>query len=148
MIAVVFNVDSIHVARTLYTDRDVRTAMVDAAKSYTDKNPTLPTDKTAAPASSAAPAPPTSEGTSATPTADGTSTDADSSAVGDPALYLKLKNSANAFDSVANGALLPVGWKDGFFKLPKGDLEKLYLFVGWLLTGAALSLGAPSGSTS
>ncbi|RXH56880.1 hypothetical protein [Granulicella sibirica] len=114
ILAVTFNVDSIRVARALYTDRDVRQAMVSAASSYSAT--TVNTDPSTSP---------------------------DSKEVGDLALYNKLTNSAKAFDSVANAALLPVGWKSGFFKLPDGNMEKVYLFIGWLLTGAALSLGAP-----
>jgi hypothetical protein len=46
VLAIVFNVSSVRVAKTLWVDRDVRQAMVNAAQSYVSKTPEKPTAAT------------------------------------------------------------------------------------------------------
>ena len=139
LLAVFFNVDSVKVARTLWIDRDTRQAMVDAASAYGKD----PAHKDAADAS----------------------TPSDSKD-----LQVKLSDAANAFKKVTTDALLPVGWKTppgdyllhGWRALWPGEDPKtgerpsrdwgliqsstwrcFTAMMGWLVTGIAISLGAP-----
>ena len=123
LLAIAFNVDSVRVARTLWTDKDARQGMVDAANEYM-KNP-KPEDK-------------------------------------DKKLQQRMRDAVDAFDHVTKDQLLPVGWQRTpseywlsgktywlHRKTMKSPLTKSRIFkgvellVGWLITAAAISLGAP-----
>ena len=144
ILAVCFNVDSVRVARTLWFDRDSRQAMVSAATEYTKQHPDPPGGQATA-------------GDKKTPSAPGD-------------LKAKLDESAKAFKEATAEGLLPVGWKHPF---PKYFVRAWYyvvlhedaatqkaaawdsglfwhttwhcleLLLGWLITGMAISLGAP-----
>jgi hypothetical protein len=142
-LACCFNVDSVRVARTLWFDRDSRQAMVNAATEYTKQHPN--------PAGT-----PVSDGDKKTPSSP-------------EDLKKKLDESANAFKQATNEGLLPVGWKkppldylhggwDYLFPAKDADGKRadrqwnvilpttwrcLALLTGWLITGMAISLGAP-----
>lgn len=128
ILAIAFNVDSLRVARTLWVDRDVRQAMVNAAGSYVSANPAGPA--IAAPA----PAP-------------------------DGSLHNDVQGEVNrmsvavdAFNRMATTSLLPIGWQRSTDSLRASFRSHPWLAVGrllewqvpgWLLTGMAISLGAP-----
>ncbi len=131
ILALMFNVDSVRVARTLWLDRDTRQAMVSAAGDYVSKHPSLPGDTRAT-------------------------------------LEKQLETTSKAFEDATNSALLPIGWNRParqyfvtFFEA-RGRFEwtgtwfygllcdvwaltysSLGILAGWLLTGMAISLGAP-----
>jgi hypothetical protein len=132
-LAFFFNVDSVRVAQTLWHDRDARQAMASAATAYAQNHSAAPNAAT---------------------TAAGSAED----------LQKQLGDTVSAFDNVTNTALLPVGWKrpplDYLKRLrtfvfttpyPEGTRDVvgdtlwkiLILLVGWLVTGLAISLGAP-----
>jgi len=147
-LAVVFNVSSVRVARTLWFDRDARVAMASAADEYVKQHPNPSAqDKTLSANPQSAP-------------------DDKSSKAGD--LERKLQESAEAFNSATSTALLPVGWKHSFGEykqmiwgnlpaakwsgpwwhvfgadLGRGSWIGLNYFFGWLITACAVSLGAP-----
>lgn len=122
-IAIVFNVDSIRVAETLWVDRDARQGMVAAANEYVQNHPSPPT--------------PQAKDGSQPEKFDGLAND--------------MRDSVKAFDKVANEALLPVGWQgpshDDWAAVRSHPLvtamHGLFTLVGWIITAAALSLGAP-----
>ena len=122
-IAIVFNVDSIRVARTLWVDRDMRQGMVAAASDYMQHNP-----------------PPAVQQTQDNGQAESVKT-----------LASNMRSSVQAFRAVANESLLPIGWVQGprkYWKeiradFPSAAMDGSITFVGWLITAAALSLGAP-----
>lgn len=130
VLAVVFNVDGLAVAHTLWIDRDARKAMVTAADSYVRNNPTPPAATTS-----------TSPPPQPAPTSD--------------ALLKKMQTSVSDFESAMGSSLLPMGWKQpwSFYRGDFGSAEKVQAaFVrvvhstkipGWLLTAFAISLGAP-----
>jgi hypothetical protein len=137
ILALMFNVDSVRVARTLWLDRDTRQAMVSAATDYVSKN-SPPTDPKA------------------------------SSPVSMKSLEQQLATTSKAFQNASSAALLPIGWNRparqyflSFFE-ERGKFEwsgkwfygllcdlwaltysSLGILAGWLLTGMAISLGAP-----
>jgi hypothetical protein len=133
VLAVVFNVDSIRVARTLWLDRDARQAMVNAADSYT-KEHTAPAkaDQTE------------TQTTAADQTPEQTVEEGKK-------LKDKMERNVKAFDEVTNSTLLPIGWKhpwqfyeDYYHASPKNAFfSAVTLFAGWLMTALAISLGAP-----
>jgi hypothetical protein len=123
LIAIVFNVDSVRVAETLWVDRDARQGMVNAASDYIQHH--------------------------SSPTENQTQHNGQQAKFED--LTNSMKTSVQAFHDVANQSLLPVGWKhlpgeylqeirDHF---PLAVLRGLTMLIGWLVTAAALSLGAP-----
>jgi hypothetical protein len=133
LLAICCNVDSFHVARTLWFDRDTRLAMEAAADEYAKKQAPPPV-----------------------PAAAG---DADAKA-----LQTRLEGTVSAFNKVTTAALLPVGWKQSPLVYLRGawhfagsfsntevwwgtfgnTLWRLcQLFLGWIMTGLAISLGAP-----
>jgi hypothetical protein len=147
-LAVVFNVSSVRVARTLWFDRDARVAMASAADEYVKQHPNPSVQDKALPANPQS------------------SPDDKSSKAGE--LERKLQESAEAFNSATSTALLPVGWKHSFGEykqmiwgnlpaakwsgpwwhvfgadLGRGSWIGLNYFFGWLITACAVSLGAP-----
>lgn len=135
-LALIFNVSSVRVAQTLWFDRDARQAMASAADVYVKGHPEV--------------------ANAATSSGDKTSSEGD--------LEKKLKESTDAFDSVTSSALLPVGWKHTSAEYmssirynlhnfswswawwnPVGDrlVHGMAVFLGWLITAMAISLGAP-----
>jgi hypothetical protein len=124
VLAVLFNVSSVKVARTLWLDRDTRQAMVNAADSYMKDHP--------------APVPKQIAATDANP-------------AGYDELKEHLQKNVNAFNDVTTATLLPVGWKHpssyylDFFKTHPKDasLSAIVFVAGWLVTAFAISFGAP-----
>ena len=116
-LAVVFNVSSVRVGRTLWFDRDARVAMANAADSYVKVHPDPPkavvgptTAKDGGEADASA------QSAVAASTSGDTSTSAEKDKKVDAAskagdLEKKLQESAEAFNSATSSALLPVGWK-------------------------------------
>ena len=161
VLAVLFNVSSVKVARTLWLDRDTRQAMVNAADSYMKDHP-APTDKSAAGEHAKAPA---TGDTSANAPAESNPAPGDQNATipaenapaagnqtakpGD--LKDRLQQNVNAFNDVTTATLLPVGWKhplsyysESFRVHPKdASLTALVLLAGWFITACAVSFGAP-----
>jgi hypothetical protein len=148
-LALLFNVDSVRVAKTLWFDRDTRQAMVSAASDYAAKQ------KTVGAAESPACVPPLTNGAAPDPDAK-------------PGLTQKLCDTVTAFNQVTEATLLPLGWdgagrtywRDFFpgthrmrwtgawFMVVLHDVwtafySSLGILAGWLLTGMAISLGAP-----
>ncbi len=134
-LAVAFNVSTVHVAQTLWFDRDTRAAMANAADQYAKAHPDPPGVQQ-------------KNNPSSTP--------------GD--LAKKLQESAEAFDTATSSALLPVGWKHSFGEYWSSILDSLSKFswnkewwgpfdirllhalsvlAGWMMTAIAISLGAP-----
>ena len=161
VLAVLFNVSSVKVARTLWLDRDTRQAMVNAADSYMKDHP-APTDKSAAGEHAKAPA---TGDTSANAPAESNPAPGDQNATipaeNAPAasnqtakpedLKDRLQQNVNAFNDVTTATLLPVGWKhplsyyrESFRVHPKdASLTALVLLAGWFITACAVSFGAP-----
>jgi hypothetical protein len=119
-LAIIFNVDSIRVGRTLWFDRDARQGLANAASIYIQKN--------------------TPEG--------GVSPDG---ALPKDGLTNRMRTTVRAFDDVSSEYLLPVGWHYSVADYesivrnyrrwdPIHIFEQLF---GWIITGFALSLGAP-----
>jgi len=139
ILAVTFNVDSLRVAQTLWTDRDVRQAMDSAATDYLSKQPK--------PATATAPAAPA-------PAAQPEDFNA---------LETKLQGTVTTFQQVTTQTLLPVGWAQGRHPLsarfqllrdqPRLAIRRgwqllwrtktMVMLLGWIFTGVAISLGAP-----
>ena len=125
LIAVFFNVDSIRVARTLWFDHDARTGLANAATEYMQKSPDFAS---------------ASKGTSSSQ---------------DPSNFdlmkKDLERTVKTFNQVSQDNMLPVGWRHSFgdyreaFKTNRRDslLRFLIALLGWCITAAALSLGAP-----
>jgi hypothetical protein len=133
VLAVLFNVSSVKVARTLWLDRDTRQAMVNAADSYMKDRPAPKSDDTAVTASAGSNA---AEGNQPAKLDD---------------LKKHLQQNVDAFNDVTTATLLPVGWKHplsyytGFYRNdPKNAvLNTLVFLAGWLVTAFAVSFGAP-----
>jgi hypothetical protein len=151
LLAVGFNVSSVMVARTLWFDRDARTAMASAADAYVKAHPNAPKD-------------------AGVPSSPVTADAQEDKASNESDLQKKLLDSAEAFNTATSTALLPVGWKhpvmnwkivwadfehskaprwsgewwDAFDKdLGTGFRILLPLLAGWFITACAISLGAP-----
>jgi hypothetical protein len=134
LVAVIANADAIHVVQVLSSDDEVRTAWVRVATSAASElqqeasplaGPARPADPGGAPADSAA-------GLGALPVAAiAADTQADSMAFED------LKRNVGRLRALNS----PIGWPRPF-RLPPLDHLPLAI-VGWLLTGAATTLGAP-----
>jgi hypothetical protein len=135
-LAVTFNVDSIRVARALWTDKDVRQGMVNAASEYARQHPDSQSANGAA-----------QEGKKVFDAAE---------------LKTQMQATANQFNDAATANLLPVGWKapdvwtrrrQNFLHHPLvsvghglGWLGYAYtwqLMLGWFMTAVAISMGAP-----
>ncbi|MDT7816512.1 MAG: hypothetical protein QOJ42_6428 [Acidobacteriaceae bacterium] len=129
LLALVFNVDSVRVARTLWISRDARQSMVAAADRYLQdhRNPAA-VDPASISSQSA-------------------------SVAGEKMKQLKseMENTVGAFSAVTNQELIPIGWRHHFsdYKGYVRDhfrsafMQFLKTIPGWLVTAAALSLGAP-----
>lgn len=161
VLAVLFNVSSVKVARTLWLDRDIRQAMVNAADSYM-REPPAPTEKSTAVESAkasatgdtnaAAPAEsnPASGDTNATIPAENAPAPSNQPAKSRD-LKDRLQQNVDAFNDVTTATLLPVGWKhpfsyywQSFWSDPTDAfLTSLVFLAGWLLTAFAVSFGAP-----
>ena len=158
LLAIVFNVNSVRVARTLWLDRDARQSMVNAAESYTKDHTapttpnktgaqTVPADKTADQQASANQAPVLS-------TEDQAAADKrEAKQAADEAKKLKdkLEQNVKAFDDVTSSSLLPLGWKhpwhfyEDYYHASRKDaaFSAVTLLAGWLMTALAISFGAP-----
>jgi hypothetical protein len=129
-LALVFNVDSVRIARTLWISRDARQSMVAAADKFVQGHPNLP-DVYGPEASSQ----------SANVT-DSTST---------KQLTSQMQHAVRAFSAVTDQELIPVGWRHHFSDYKEyvhhqpgpALMQFLKTIPGWLLTAVALSLGAP-----
>jgi len=128
LLAMAFNVDSVRVSKVLWSDRDARQGMVDAASQYMKDHPEPPAK------------------------VDTTSTSVTPGKAFDPTdLKSRLESTAQQFDAVTNTSLLPVGWKGTYRNNLRylwnnkeaGTWRLLELFPGWLITALAISLGAP-----
>jgi hypothetical protein len=146
LMAMAFNVDSVHVSKVLWFDRDARQGMVDAASQYMKDHPGPPTKGDVAPVvATPNDAPPASnDAAPAAPTNGQVPFDAKD-------LKRRLQDTTEQFNAVTSGALLPVGWKGSYKNNLKylwankeaGSWRVLELFPGWLITALAISLGAP-----
>ncbi len=163
ILAIGFNVDSVQVARTLWMDKDARAGLATAAGEYLSHHPDpqkSSASSTSAPAATgAAEAPVGASGTEAQPAAPSTaaasgvpqSTPSSGQGLIDTDLRDKLNSTVGAFNDVAEKTLLPVGWKytraqyrdylrrERVHALP----HMLRILIGWIITAAALSFGAP-----
>ncbi len=132
-LAIAFNVNSVRIAKTLWTDRDARQGMVDAASDYLKNHPAPPV--ATAPGSGDQPANPPSAG---------------SSNVFEGDLAKRMEDSVQAVKDVSGKFLLPLGWQHGWYVYrdwwtgdPIGMVGKgIPVLIGWLITAGALSLGA------
>jgi hypothetical protein len=150
LLAIVFNVNSVRVARTFWLDRDARQAMVNAAESYT-KDHTAPTNRaqtvTADDQALANPTPVLSEADQAV----AERLEAKQAADEAKTLRKKLEQNVKAFDDVTNSSLLPLGWKhpwhfyEDYYHASRRDaaFSAVTLLAGWLMTALAISFGAP-----
>jgi hypothetical protein len=130
LLALVFNVDSVRVARTLWISRDARQSMVAAADRYMQDRPN-----------------------SALVDAPCTSSELANLAGSKPMKQLtcQMQNTVGAFSVVTNQELIPLGWRHHFsdYKGYVRDhfrsalMQFLKTIPGWLITAVALSLGAP-----
>ena len=134
-LAIVFNVDSIKVARTLWSDRDVRQALVNAASDYKEKNPQPAPPQPASAVSQANPGKPKTGNPQPAPAVN--QADAaqlkDKTSPSDPSadqdkLKAKLDDTVKAFHMVATESLLPVGWQQSQLHTLK---MKLWDTGGW-----------------
>lgn len=159
ILAVGFNVDSLRVARTLWVDRDVRQAMVNTAGSYVSKNPSAP-DISVPPSGAAGNAPRLDNG-DPPPAAQqsgalrGTAANQKSTVSRRQEIddeVSRLNVTVGAFNQMASTSLLPIGWQGSANWLRTNlstnfwpTVGKLFerKLPGWLLTGMAISLGAP-----
>jgi hypothetical protein len=131
-LAIAFNVNSVRIAQTLWTDRDARQGMVDAASDYLKNHPAPPVATT-----------PGSGDQAQTPAGG-------SSKVLERDLARHMEASVQAVKEVGNKFLLPLGWqhdwsdyRDWWTEDPVGMAGKgLPVLIGWLITAGALSLGA------
>jgi hypothetical protein len=129
-VAVVFNVDSITLAKTLWTDQSLRGAVVAAAEHHVDTQP-----------STAAGAPQAT--TAATQQSNATD---------------DLDKRVDAAKAQLQKLGLPIGWYDTSAKTSEArrsawtlfvesvfnkDGSGVWIVIGWLITGLAVSLGAP-----
>jgi hypothetical protein len=132
LVAIAFNVDSVRVAQTLWIDRDARQGMVTAAGTYIKQHPKPVNQQTGQGAGVA--------------TQDHQDTQQNLTD-----LTASMRNSVKAFHDVANESLLPVGWRHtpraylNWFRddLPAAAKRSVLALLGWFITAAALSLGAP-----
>lgn len=158
ILAVAFNVDSLRVARTLWVDRDVRQAMVTAAGSYVNKNPSAPgisvnpagTAQNAQAADSGDPPAAQRSGALTGAAANQQPTGSRRQQIDDEVGRLSV--TVGAFNQMASTSLLPIGWQGSISWLRTNlstnfwpTVGKLFerKLPGWLLTGMAISLGAP-----
>jgi hypothetical protein len=143
ILAVVFNVNSIRVGRTLWFDRDARQGMVNVAGQYLQQHPTLPRptgSKSEPGLALPGQAPPTVDPPQ------------DVAAYSEQELSQRMQSTVQVFDDVTANYLLPVGWRrspsEHWASLKaqtrlEAASQVLMALVGWLLTAVALSLGAP-----
>jgi len=117
ILAITLNVDSIRIAEMLWVDKDAREGMVAAVKTYREN------------------------GQLAQPSSNQQLSQ----------LKKELTDRVSAFQQVADETLLPVGWKKSaseYWSAFSSDVgwglwQLLISVCGWLITAAALSLGAP-----
>jgi hypothetical protein len=129
LLALVFNVDSVRIARTLWISRDARQGMVAAANRYVQDHP----KSTAVDADSISRQP------------------ADVAGEKMKQLKSEMENTVGAFSAVTNQELIPIGWRHHFSDYKDyvvnnpgyALMQFLKTIPGWLMTAAALSLGAP-----
>jgi hypothetical protein len=134
-LAVVFNVDSVQVAKVLWMDKDARDAAVAAAGDYMKTHPDKAKNASTGPIQE---------------TNSKTSSSLDKPLVPED-LNLRLKTTVDAFNKINNDSMLPIGWRTSplasftsFWERKDKDYLKLMrLLAGWLITAVALSLGAP-----
>jgi hypothetical protein len=142
-LAIIFNVDSVHVTQALWSDRDARQGMVDAATQYMKDHPNPPVQPIA-----------TTTQTNAAQSAAASTVPAPDPAAFDPtAMQAQMNNVVQQYTKASNESLLPVGWKQPFREnvryLSNKDNRKpatiriLDSLPGWLITALAISLGAP-----
>jgi len=132
-LAIAFNVNSVRIAQMLWTDRDARQGMVDAASDYLKNHPAPPMATT--PGSGDQPANPSSGG-------NGNILEGD--------LAKRMAASVQAVKDVSGKFLLPLGWQHScsdyrawWTEAPVTMARKgLPVLIGWLITAGALSLGA------
>jgi hypothetical protein len=166
VLAMIFNVDSIRVGTTLWTNRDARQALVTSATTFLQRNSGAGASaSTKPPATAANPVNVLSTESSniaaAKPTGAAASVAALSARVGAapaaPAdatrtvpidtLAKHLSDTVQTFDGINRQMLLPLGWRHSFhdyvnaaranpFSIPR-------TLLGWIITAIALSLGAP-----
>jgi hypothetical protein len=121
-VAVILNADSLRVGRALWTDPSLRSEMAEVAKRYVSSCP-APINAAPAPAP-ANPASPAPNAGCVTPSSD-------------PVSLQKARNDVDA--AMSSLRPLPIGWPE--------KAEGLWWFIekffGLLVTGLALSLGAP-----
>jgi hypothetical protein len=139
LLAVAFNVNSVRIGRTLWFNRDARQGMVDAASDYLKNHPAPAADSQAASGDKQA------------------AIDEKQAPIGEkqPAngdIKANMRLTVSAFEDVTRESLLPVGWRHKpaeYGQWAKAEprwsqtVILLETLVGWLITAAAISLGAP-----
>lgn len=132
-LAIAFNVNSVRIAQTLWTDRDARQGMVDAASDYLKNHPAPPVATT-----------PAQGDQSANPPSDG------NGKIFEADLAKRMAASVQAVNDVSGKFLLPLGWQHSWSdyrtwwtEAPASMVGKgIPTLIGWLITAGALSLGA------
>jgi hypothetical protein len=120
VVAVILNADSLRVGRALWTDPSLRSEMAEVAKRYVSSCP-APINAAPAPAN---PAPPAPVAGCVTPSSD-------------PVSLQKARNDVDT--AMSSLRPLPIGWPEE----AEGPWWFIQKFFGLLVTGLALSLGAP-----
>ena len=153
-LAIAFNVDSVRVARTLWADRDVRQAMVNAAGAYVKENPSVALGD--APGSITGESSNAGEAGQSGATGNSKAKSQKNEDKTDNAIRSEVQQmnvAVGAFNRVTSSSLLPVGWKQPlsmywkeFWNDRRGTTMRLLgstMLPGWLITAMAVSLGAP-----
>lgn len=137
-IAVGINANTITIAERLWNDPNLREAAVKAATDYVAYCSTDPRPSDCPPAEAA---PEANAGQPANPPA-ADQPAADQDAINAEKAKQEFEEAKATFDKVKNdlGAIgYPIGWQ----KRPQGWIGWLTAILGWLITGLAVSLGAP-----
>ncbi|GAC1365697.1 MAG: hypothetical protein NVSMB3_14310 [Acidobacteriaceae bacterium] len=161
LIAILFNVDSVRVARTLWFDRDARAGLVSAANDYLQKHPAAQTGESGAESASCGKSQESNPKNKAAgenqtpanpdPESSGPSAAAPAKAPDFQELECRLNGTVNTFNQVSGTLLLPLGWRHSFAEYghalasaPQHTAwQILTALLGWIVTALALSLGAP-----
>lgn len=149
--AALFNVDSIGIAKVLATNKALRQEVVQSALDYAaqhgERKPEVKTDKgqadkgaTKAEATKANPA----AGQPATGASPAPTTDAAPATPADPRKEADDKLKAlNARIAELNQSGLPLGWDNPYVPTPASGYDWIVRVLGIMITGCAVSLGAP-----
>lgn len=159
-VAVVSNADAVHVAQTLWNEETVRTAVADAATEFVNQpltespDPAQPTIDPTAPTTT----PPVPTATPEEPTTEPAPTTKCDVVTADPTPSSPVDEEASVLEERINACIeklrdleslgIPLGWpledRDSSDpRVPKDFWSWILKVLGWLITAASLSLGAP-----